>query len=208
MQHLPVGTVTLLFTDIEGSTHLLEQLGERYTGVLAEYRSLLRTTFHAHDGHEVDTQGDSFFVAFARATDAVSAAVEMQRTLFAHAWPNGLKMRVRIGLHTGEPTLTDTGYVGLAVNTAARVCFAAHGGQIVLSSAARKAVEASMPAGVGFRDLGRHELQGLPAAEALPCPRFPDNPPPLRVLPGSSGRRYSSSLQNRASEGCALPSSS
>src|SRR5579864_5937916 len=100
MQHLPVGTITLLFTDLEGSTHLLEQLGERYTDVLAEYRSLLRTAFHAHDGQEVDTQGDSFFVAFTRATDAVSAAVEIQRTIFARAWPNGVKMRVRIGLHT------------------------------------------------------------------------------------------------------------
>src|SRR5579863_6305825 len=99
MQHLPTGTVTLLFTDIEGSTHLLQQLGEHYVGVLAECRQLLRAAFKQWDGHEVDTQGDSFFVTFARATDAVSAAVEMQRALAAHAWPNEVTVSVRIGLH-------------------------------------------------------------------------------------------------------------
>src|SRR5437763_16520566 len=103
MQHLPTGTVTLLFTDIEGSTRLLEQLGPRYPEVLAECRSLLRSAFHAYGGHEVDTQGDAFFVAFARTSDAVSAAVTVQRALFTHVWPEGVTVRVRIGLHTGEP---------------------------------------------------------------------------------------------------------
>src|SRR6266536_5914900 len=103
MRELPTGTVTLLFTDIEGSTRLLQQLGERYASVLSECRDLLRTTFSEHHGHEVDTQGDAFFVAFARASDAVAAAVDGQRALFTHAWPEGKAVRVRMGLHTGEP---------------------------------------------------------------------------------------------------------
>src|SRR5690242_18968310 len=101
MRDLPSGTVTLLFTDIEGSTYLLQQLGDRYPFVLTEYRQLLRASFQQWNGHEVDTQGDAFFVAFARATDAVWAAVEMQRSLAAHVWPNSVTVRARIGLHTG-----------------------------------------------------------------------------------------------------------
>src|SRR5690349_24665035 len=104
MHHLPTGTVTLLFTDIEGSTHLLQQLGEHYASVLSECRDLLRAAFRGHHGHEVDTQGDAFFVAFARATDAVAAAVAMQRALTSHPWPEGMAVRVRMGIHTGEPT--------------------------------------------------------------------------------------------------------
>ena len=122
----------MLFTDIEGSTHLLQQLGERYPDVLAEYRSLLRAAFDAHNGHEVDTQGDSFFVAFARATDAISAAVEMQRAISAHAWPDDANMRVRIVLHTGEPQLSSEGYTGLDVHHAARIMRAGHGGHCLL----------------------------------------------------------------------------
>ena len=103
MHHFPMGTVTFLFTDIEGSTQWLQHLGERYPSVLEEYRSLVHTAFHAWSGHEVDTQGDGFFVAFARASDAICAAVEMQRTLASHPWPQGVLVRVRMGLHTGEP---------------------------------------------------------------------------------------------------------
>jgi len=106
MLDLPTGTVTFLFTDIEGSTYLLQQIGESYTNILAEHRQLLRTAFHAHRGHEVDTQGDGFFVAFARARDAVSAAVAAQRALATHPWPQGVTVRVRMGLHTGEPQLS------------------------------------------------------------------------------------------------------
>src|SRR4051812_37122070 len=111
MHKLPTGTVTLLFTDIEHSTQLLQRLGTRYSDVLAEYRALLRSVFHAHDGHEVDTQGDSFFVAFPRAVDAVSAAVETQRALAAYPWPEGVTMATRMGLHTGEPQRGGEGYV-------------------------------------------------------------------------------------------------
>src|SRR5437868_5199170 len=118
---LPKGTVTLLFTDIEGSTRLLQQLGDGYANVLAQCRHLLRRAFQTYDGYEVDTQGDAFFVAFASAIDAVSAATLAQRILFTSSWPEGGIVHVRMGLHTGEPSLALEGYVGLDVHHAARV---------------------------------------------------------------------------------------
>ncbi|HEX4520070.1 MAG TPA: adenylate/guanylate cyclase domain-containing protein [Gaiellaceae bacterium] len=124
---LPVGTVTFLFTDIEGSTRLLKQLRERYAEALEEHQRILRETFAAHDGHEIDTQGDSFFVAFRRAKDAVAAAVEGQRRLARHRWPGGAELRVRMGLHTGEPAASGERYVGLGVHRAARISVAGHG---------------------------------------------------------------------------------
>jgi class 3 adenylate cyclase len=120
MGELPRGTVTLLFTDIEGSTRLLQQVSEPYADVLEACRHLLSTAFHQYHGHEVDSQGDAFFVAFARATDAVAAAVEAQRALAAQAWPEDLAVRVRMGLPTGEPLLASEGYMGLDVHRAAR----------------------------------------------------------------------------------------
>ena len=141
MPHLPSGTVTLLFTDIEGSTSLLQQLGERYPQVLGECRRLLRAAFQQWHGSEVDTQGDAFFVAFARATDAVSAAVAGQRALAGHGWAEGVTVQVRMGLHTGEPEFTSEGYVGLDVHHAARIMGAGHGGQILLSATTRALVE-------------------------------------------------------------------
>src|SRR5437588_1758961 len=116
MDELPSGAVTFLFTDIEGSTRLLKQLRERYADVLADHQRLLRAAFAAHGGREVDTQGDAFFVAFPRAMDAVRAAVGAQRALAEHAWPEGGHVRVRMGLHTGEPVATGERYVGLAVH--------------------------------------------------------------------------------------------
>src|SRR5437867_4768492 len=130
MHHLPRGTVTLLFTDIEGSTRLLQQVGHRYERVLTECRQLLRAAFHQWNGHEVDTQGDAFFVAFARASDAVSAAVTAQRSFAAHPWPEGVVVLARMGLHTGEPKLSSEGYVGLDIHYAARIMSAGHGGQV------------------------------------------------------------------------------
>src|SRR5213082_1606437 len=126
MHDLPRGTVTFLFTDIEGSTRLLQQLGDRYSRVLEECRRLLRTAFQEWNGHEVDTQGDAFFVAFARATDAVLAAVDAQRALARHSWPQGVAVSVRMGIHTGEPSLTSEGYVGLDIVRGARIMSAAH----------------------------------------------------------------------------------
>jgi len=182
---LPTGTVTLLFTDIEGSTHLLQQGGERYPSVLEEYRSLVRRAFQKDSGHEVDTQGDGFFVAFARASEAIGAAVEMQRTLASHAWPQGVLVRVRMGLHTGEPELTSEGYVGLDVHHAARIMSAGHGGQILLSQSTRELLEQELPAEVSLRDLGVYRLNDLQRPTRLFQVVIADLPadfPPLRTL--------------------------
>ena len=148
---LPGGTVTLLFTDIEGSTRLLQRLGDAYAGVLAEHQRLLREAFAAHGGREVDTQGDAFLVAFPRATDAVAAAVAAQRALAAYPWPGGAAVRVRMGLHTGEPTATGGRYVGLAVHRAARVGSAGHGGQVLLSAATQAVLRDQLPPDIGLR---------------------------------------------------------
>src|SRR5258706_4731066 len=161
MLNLPTGTVTLLFTDIEGSTRLLQQLGEHYSKVLADCRHLLRSMFQQYNGHEVDTQGDAFFVAFARATDAVAAAAAIQRALVEHSWPSGTSVRVRIGLHTGEPLLTADGYIGMDVHHAARIMSAGHGGQILLSPTTHQLVEQHLPAGTYLQDLGEHRLKDL-----------------------------------------------
>ncbi len=184
-RHLPTGTVTLLFTDIEESTYLLQQLGDRYAGVLAECRRLLRATFQEWNGHEVDTQGDSFFVAFARATDAVLAVVEAQRALAAHRWPGDIAVGVRMGLHTGEPSLTPEGYVGLDVHRAARIMNAAHGGQVLLSQTTCNLVEQDLPDDVSLRDLGEHRLKDLGRPRHLYQLVISDLPadfPPLRTL--------------------------
>src|SRR5215208_406350 len=129
---LPSGTVTLLFTDIEGSTRLLKQLRDGYGVVLEDHRRLLRAAFDAHGGREVDTQGDAFFVVFPTAGHAVAAAAEAQRSLAAQHWPNGARVRVRMGVHTGEATVAGDSYVGLAVHRAARIAAAAAGGQVLL----------------------------------------------------------------------------
>jgi predicted ATPase/class 3 adenylate cyclase len=184
MRNLPTGTVTLLFTDIEGSTLLLQQLGERYAAVLAECRQLLRDIFQRWHGHEVDTQGDAFFVAFARATDAVSAAVAAQHALAAHTWPEGARVRVRMGLHTGEPSLSGEGYVGVDVHRAARIMSAAHGGQVLLSQTTKGLVEHALPDGVSLKDMGEHHFKGLPRAShlfQLVVAGLPADFPPLRT---------------------------
>jgi class 3 adenylate cyclase len=163
---LPTGYVTFLLTDIEDSTGLVRQIGDLYAGVLADVRALLRAAIRRSGGREVDARADEMFAVFKDAPSALDAAIAIQRQVLIRAWPETTGVRVRVGLHTGRPTLTDTGYVGLAVHTAARVCFAAHGGQIVLSRTARDAVQGSQKA-VLFRDLGPHLLQGLPRPEEL-----------------------------------------
>ncbi len=185
MQHLPTGTVTLLFTDIEGSTHLLQQLGDRYPDVLAEYRFLLRTVFHTYGGYEVDTQGNSFLVAFAHATNAVTAAVEIQRILAIHPWPDSVTVLTRIGLHTGEPQLFAEGYVGLDVHHAARIMSAGHGGQVLLSQTTCDLVAYGLPVGVSLRDLGAHRLKDLQQPDhlfQLVIAGLPADFPPLKTL--------------------------
>jgi predicted ATPase len=156
MRALPAGTVTFLFTDIEGSTRLLSELGERYADVLAEHRQLLRDAFARHGGVEVDTQGDAFFVAFARASDAVAAASDADAALAAGP------VRVRMGIHTGEPMLTEEGYVGIDVHRAARVCAAGHGGQVLLTQTTR-----DLLTGLEVRDLGAHRLRDLSEPQRL-----------------------------------------
>jgi class 3 adenylate cyclase len=157
----PGGTVTFLFTDIEGSTALLQRLGGDYTQVVADHRRLLRDVFQRADGREVDTQGDAFFYSFTRAREAVRAAVDGQRALAGHSWPQGAEVRVRMGLHTGEPTVGDEGYVGLDVVRAARICSAGHGGQILLSETTRALVGNQLPERVSVRDLGRQHLKDI-----------------------------------------------
>lgn len=182
---LPRGTVTLLFTDIEGSTRLLEQLGNGYALVLAECRHLLRVAFQRWSGREVDTQGDGFFVAFARASDAITAAVDAQRVLASHSWPKGLAVRIRMGLHTGEPSLTAEGYVGLDVHRAARIMSAGHGGQVLLSQTTCNLVEQDLPDEVRLRDLGEYRLKDLGRPRRLfqlVISDLPTDFPPLRTL--------------------------
>jgi predicted ATPase/class 3 adenylate cyclase len=155
-RELPAGTVTFLFTDIEGSTRLLEQLGPEYEGALAEHRQLIREAVASHDGIEVDTQGDAFLCAFGRASDAIAAAADAQR------WLAQTPMRVRMGIHTGEPTRTEEGYVGVDLHRGARLMAAAHGGQVLLSQATRDLL-AHLP----VRDLGEHRLKDLTHPQRL-----------------------------------------
>jgi class 3 adenylate cyclase len=164
---LPRGFVTFLLTDIEDSTGILRKLGDRYAGVLRAVREIVRRAVAEAGGREVDARADEFFAAFRGASNAVQAAVAIQRKLSERAWPDGLECRVRVGIHSGRPMLTDSGYIGLAVHTAARVCSVAHGGQILLSEETRTAVGGSLPAGVRLRSLGSHQLAGLTHPEEL-----------------------------------------
>jgi class 3 adenylate cyclase len=182
---LPTGFVTLLMTDIEASTALLHRLGDRYRELLNDVHSILRSAVLRRSGREIDAHADEFFAVFERAVDAVEAAAAIQRALRNKAWPDDLKVRVRVGIHSGRPTLTEVGYIGLAVHTVARVCSAAHGGQIVISGETRGAVGKSASTGIRFRSLGRHRLPGLANAEALfqiVADGLPASfPPPRRV---------------------------
>ncbi len=161
MPTLPIGTVTFLFADIEGSTRLLQQLGDQYADALAAYRQLLRGAFQRRGGQEVDLQGDACFVAFSRAQDAVAGALSAQRAIAHHHWPQDTALRVRMGLHTGEPQVSATGYVGIDVHRAARICAAGHGGQILLSQTTRELVADDLQEGMSLRDLGEHRLKDL-----------------------------------------------
>jgi class 3 adenylate cyclase len=158
---LPSGTVTFLFTDIESSTALLRELGDRYADVLGRERSILRETLTDAGGQEIDTQGDAFFFSFTRARDAVTGAVAAQRALARNDWPDGVDVKVRMGLHTGEPSVGDEGYVGLDVVRAARICSAGHGGQILLSETTRALLGGALPDGAALDDLGTQSLKDV-----------------------------------------------
>lgn len=164
---LPRGTVTFLLSDIEGSTGLTQRLGDAYATVLRDARALIRKCVREADGREVDARADEFFAVFRQPGRALDAAVAIQRGLQKREWPGGVEVCVRIGIHTGRTTVTETGYVGIAVHTAARVCSAGHGGQILLSSASYEALKANEARDITFRALGRYTLAGLPESEAL-----------------------------------------
>jgi class 3 adenylate cyclase len=168
MPDLPSGTVTFVFSDLEGSTRLLKQLGDAgYADMLRVHRQLVRETFDAHGGSEIDTQGDAFFYSFARARAAVAAAVELQRRHADHEWPNGERIRARLGLHTGEPIVGEEGYTGLDVVRAARIAADGRGGQILLSETTRSIVGDDVPDGVGIRELGERHLKDIDRPEPL-----------------------------------------
>jgi DNA-binding NarL/FixJ family response regulator/class 3 adenylate cyclase len=182
MAELPTGTVTFLFTDVEDSTGFVRELGDAYGGMIADHRRLVRGALAQRGGYEIDSRGDEFFLAFARAEDAVETALTIQHTHEAHEWPGERPVRVRMGIHTGEPAIEEGDYVGIDVHHVARLCSAGHGGQVLLSQATLDAIE-----DVDVKDLGEHELKGLPQAERIfQLVRVgADNDfPPLRLVNG------------------------
>lgn len=190
------GTVTFVFTDIEGSTRLLQQLGAAYPAALEAHHRIARSTFERFGGRLVDAAGDGLFLAFERARDAFTAAVEAQRALLSHPWPEGMQLRVRMGLHTGEPVRSGAGYVGLDVHRASRIMAASHGGQIVLSETTRQLIAGDLPPDVRLLDLGEHWLKDMPRPERLyqvEAPGLPREFPPLR----SASRPLVAALPNR-----------
>jgi predicted ATPase/class 3 adenylate cyclase len=185
MEELPTGTVTFLFTDIEGSTRLLQELGDRYAGLRDEHAAIVRRAIARGDGVEVSTEGDSFFVVFPSPTGAVEAAVTAQRGLEGHQEDHPARLRVRMGLHTGEGVRGGDNYVGIDVNRAARIAGAAHGGQILISGSTRALAERALPDGVSLRDLGEHHLKDIAHPEHLydlVIEGLPSDFPPPRTL--------------------------
>lgn len=181
---LPSGAVTLLFADVEGSTRHLTELEDRYGPMLSAVRRLMRGAVRRAKGHEVDARADEFFAVFDRAPDACDAAVAIQRAMGAASWVDGRQVRVRIGIHSGRPTLTASGYVGIAVNVCSRICGTGHGGQILVSRAARSALGDEV--GLELRSLGTHRLRGIPDEQELfqaVAVDLIDDFPPLRLSP-------------------------
>jgi class 3 adenylate cyclase len=182
-RRLPKGHVTFLLADVEGSTELVGRFDDGYAKLLADIRRLLRDAVRGAGGHEVDVRGDEYFAVFEHAGPALVAALAIQRGTRARSWPDGADVRLRIGLHRGRPNLTETGYVGLAVHAAARICFAAHGGQIVLSSAVHAGID-DLPDGVALDRLGAWRFRGLREPIELYQARTADlatSFPPLRA---------------------------
>jgi predicted ATPase/class 3 adenylate cyclase len=187
MAELPTGTVTFLFTDIEGSTRLLQELGDGYRAVHERHGAILRAAIRDNGGHEIRTEGDSFFAVFSSPTRGVGAAAEAQRSLADEHWPHGRPLKVRMGLHTGEAALAGGEYLGSDVHRAARIAAAGHGGQVLLSDATRALVEDGLPDGVRARDLGDHELKDFDAARHLfdlVMDGLPSDFPPIRSAGG------------------------
>ena len=175
MPNLPTGTVTFLFSDIEGSTSLLKRLGDAgYAELLATHRRLMRETFAGYGGQEIDTQGDAFFYSFPRARDGVAAAVAVQQAHAQESWPDSVAVRLRIGLHTGEPAVGDEGYTGLDVVRASRLAAIGRGGQVLLSDTTRAIVANDLPDGVRMRSLGERPLRDIERPEPLTELLIPD----------------------------------
>ena len=187
---LPAGTVTFLFTDIEGSTQLIRELGDAYGEVLDDHRRLLREHLGNAGGREIDTQGDAFFFSFTRAREAVAGAVAAQRALGEHEWRDGADVRVRMGLHTGEPSVGAEGYHGLDVVRAARICSAGHGGQILMSETTRALIGNELPQGAHVVDLGEQQLKDVQDERIfqLSLDREPDVVPQLRKPGGRKSK--------------------
>src|SRR5256886_9274206 len=164
---LPTGTLTFLFTDLEGSTHLLQRLGDRYPALLATHYELMRAAFFRTGGQEVGTRGDALFVVFEQASAAVASAAAAQVALANYDWPDDCEVRVRMGLHTGEAEVVEGDYVGVAVHAAARICSAAHGGQVLVSDVTRAIAEPELSGDTSFAELGRHRLKDLDEPVAL-----------------------------------------
>lgn len=205
MTTLPSGTVTFVFTDVEGSTGLLKRLGERYGELIAEHRRIVRETFGAQGGVEIDMQGDAFFFAFARARDAVAAAVATQRAHVEQAWPDGGDVRVRMGLHTGEPAVGEEGYLGLDVVRAARLCTAGQGGHVMLSETTRALVGSSLPEGVSVHPVGERRFKDLDEPErvyelAIEGVELPESKPSPPAEPGFDWERRAEDLAKRMEE--------
>jgi class 3 adenylate cyclase len=182
---LPRGQVTFLLTDIEGSTELLTRLEDRYAGVLADIRRLVRAAVRRAGGHVVSARGDDVVAVFERAPAALEAGLTIQRAMREHEWPEASTVRLRIGLHRGRPALTESGYVGLSIHAAARICFAAHGGQIIMSAAVQAELGDALPDGVRLRSLGAWRFRGLPEPLVIFQADAPDAAtdfPPLRSV--------------------------
>jgi class 3 adenylate cyclase len=180
---LPTGNVTFLLSDIERSTEMLARLGDDYAAVLADTRRRVQAAVQGCSGHVVSARGDDTFSVFASPSAALRSALAIQRALLAEPWPGGADVRLRIGLHRGRPQLTDDGYVGLSVHAAARICFAAHGGQIVMSAAVRNALDDELPEDVTLSGLGAWRFRGLPEPIEMFQVEAPDLQaefPPLR----------------------------
>jgi class 3 adenylate cyclase len=190
-RNLPTGNVTFLLADIEGSTDLLARLGDHYSDLLADVRRVVRAALRPAGGHVVSARGDDVFAVFEEAPAALTGALAIQRDMQAHKWPGGVECRVRIGLHRGRPALTEAGYVGLSVHAAARICFSAHGGQIVVSAAVREAIAGSLPDDVKLRDLGAWRFRGLPEPIRIyqvDAPELSTDFPALRSAEPASAR--------------------
>lgn len=198
MRPLPEGTVTFVFTDVEGSTRLLQQLGDRYADVARDHRRIVREALGGAGGTEIDTQGDAFFFSFVRARDAARGAVDAQRALRAHAWPEAAEVKVRMGLHTGEPTVGEEGYLGLDVVRAARISAAAHGGQILVSETTRALLGNELPDGVTLHDHGEAQLKDIQHERIfeLAVDGGPSSfPPPTTQAAKSSGEALAERIQ-------------